>query len=111
QAKLADVTLRLTVGLGRWRHPRSGASGAPLRHQVGSDVTAFRPDRFATLLVDETELHGIVAVALADAFRAGSFLALLLDLQDWAGAHLQDRHGRDLPVFLVDLGHAHFAAK
>src|SRR5581483_11850731 len=92
EAELADVALRLDVGLGQdldagLLHPL-----AALGAEVGGDVAALRPDRLAARLVEEADLHRGVAVALRRA-----------DLQDRAGPELQDGHGGEVPLVVVDL--------
>src|SRR5262249_60318483 len=64
QAELTDVPLRLALGLGRDLDAGVAAGLAPLRLQLRRDVAALRPDRLAPLLVEEAELHGVVAVAV-----------------------------------------------
>src|SRR5207244_3012623 len=56
EAELADVPLRLAVGLGHRRDAGLGTRLAALRFEVGRDVAALRPGRVAPLLVLKAEL-------------------------------------------------------
>src|SRR5262249_30994054 len=91
EAILADVPLRLPVGLG-WRGDAGADAGRlAFRLEVGGNVAALRPGGLAAGLVDEAELNGIVAVAF-----------LIADEQDRAGADLEDGDGGDLALVVVD---------
>ena len=63
-------------------------------------MATLGPRRFAALLVQEADLHGIVAVPF-----------LVPDLQHWARPHLQHRHRREVPLIIVHLRHTHFEAQ
>src|SRR5262249_6612497 len=91
ETELADIALRLGVGVGGRRPPAGLAT--PLRLQFAGDVAAFGARRPAARLVLEAELHGEVTVAGADTVRTARLRPLRFDLQHGAGPHLQNGDG------------------
>src|SRR5262245_33426389 len=93
-AKLADIPLRLRIGLGGQGYAGGLAGFTALGFQLFGDVAAFRPSGAPPRLILEAELHGVVAVAL-----------LVPDLQYRARAHLQDGHRGNPALVVIDLRH------
>src|SRR5262249_23882654 len=65
-----------------------------LRFQRVRNVSAFRAGRVLSRLILESELDSRVAI-----------LVFCADLEDGAGAKLQDGHGGGLPLFVIHLRH------
>src|SRR5207302_7263865 len=100
QAELADVALRLHVRFLRDLHAGGGQLLAAFRFDLAGDVAAFGQGRLVARLVEETELHGVVAVAVLGA-----------NLEDGAGADFQDGDGGHFALLVVDLGHTDLQAE
>jgi hypothetical protein len=100
EPKLADIALRLTVGLGEHFDTSFAQCSAAFGAVVLRNMAALGADRLAARLVLEAELHRVVAVALGGA-----------NLQHRAGAQLQHGDGGHPPRFVEDLRHADFQPK
>jgi hypothetical protein len=89
------VALRFDIGFLGYLSCRSAL--ASLGFQGVRNVTAFGAGRFATRLVAKAYLHGVITITFDVA-----------NLQNRAGAQLQDGYRRDLAFGIENLGHAHF---
>jgi hypothetical protein len=100
QAKFANVSLGLAVGLGSDLDARRFALAPAIGNQVAGNVAAFLTRRLATGLVLVTDLNGVVAIAF-----------LIADEQNGARSNLQNGDGLELAAFVIDLRHSNFKAQ
>src|SRR5262249_32238602 len=92
--------LRFTLGFWRQRNARGDAPLFAFRFQGRRDMAAFGPNGFTARLVEISDLHGIVAVAL-----------LVAHLKHATRPDLQHRHRRDFALLIVHLRHADFLSQ
>ena len=86
------IALRLAVGLFGNLHAGGDEMLAALGFDLVGDMAALRQRRLVARLVEEAELHGVVAVDVLGA-----------DLQHRTGADLQDRDRGELARFVVKI--------
>src|SRR6185295_16560932 len=96
ETELADVFLRLAVRLIQNLLARLLLGLASFRFEIGRDMAALGAGRLLAVFVFETELNGVVTVAL-----------LGPNLQNGARPYVDDRDGMEHALVVIDLGHAH----
>jgi len=98
-AELANKPLRFAIGFGKRGDAGRGTAALPLAVEFG-DVAALAAAGKSAFLVQESELHRFIAVAV-----------LRLDLKDVTRTSLNDGHRDDLPRGIEYLRHPDLAAE